>query len=59
VADGQLFAISMDGKVMGGNLWWIAMCIFAGINFLACLFVAPETPLTRRQSVEEEDLEEV
>lgn len=58
VADRKLFAISMDGKVLGGNLWWIAMCIFASINFLACLSVAPETPLTRRRSVEQEELED-
>lgn len=39
---GALFAISMDGKVLGGRLWWIFMVIMSTVNFVTCLFVSPD-----------------
>lgn len=39
---GALFAVSMDGKVLGGRLWWIFMVIMSSVNFGACLFVTPD-----------------
>ena len=36
---GALFAISMDGKVLGGRLWWIFMVIMATANFITSLLV--------------------
>jgi hypothetical protein len=45
----------MDGRVLGGNLWWIAMSIFAAVNFGACLFVGPELAPPKADAVEEEE----
>jgi hypothetical protein len=39
---GALFAISMDGKVLDGKLWWIFMVVMSTANFATCLFVAPD-----------------
>lgn len=37
---GALFAISMDGKVLGGRLWWIFMVIMSTANFVTSLLVS-------------------
>jgi hypothetical protein len=39
---GALFAVSMDGQVLGGRLWWIFMVIMSTANFATCLFVSPD-----------------
>jgi hypothetical protein len=37
---GGLFAISMDGKVLGGRLWWMFMVVMSTVNFLTSLLVS-------------------
>lgn len=37
-----LFAISMDGKVLGGDLWWIFMAAMSVVNFSASLLVSAD-----------------
>lgn len=56
----KLFAISMDGKVLGGRLWWIFMAIISIINWIACQFVPNEETHSSRLSAisEEEEPEE-
>jgi hypothetical protein len=39
---GALFAVSMDGKVLGGRLWWIFMVIMSTVNFGTSLFVTSD-----------------
>ena len=41
-AQPQLFAISMDGKVLGGRLWWMFMVLMSIVNFTSAMFVAPD-----------------
>lgn len=54
---GALFAISMDGKVLDGRLWWIFMVVMSTANFATCLFVSPDRdPRTLRQEAAEEGL---
>lgn len=48
----------MDGRVLGGNLWWIALVIFSAMNFIACLFVGPALSGPRLSTIEEVDEEE-
>ncbi|KAK4685574.1 hypothetical protein P7C73_g4573, partial [Tremellales sp. Uapishka_1] len=36
---GSLYAISMDGQVLGGRLWWIFMIAMSALSFMSCLFV--------------------
>lgn len=52
---GQLFAISMDGRVLGGNLWWIVLVILAAVNFSACLFVGSSLSPPRLETIKEEE----
>ncbi|ORY27177.1 major facilitator superfamily domain-containing protein [Naematelia encephala] len=54
-----LFAYSMDGKALGGRLWWIFMVVISAINWTACLFV-DHGAMTQRglASIAEEDEEE-
>lgn len=37
-----LFAVSMDGKVLGGNLWWMFMVVMAIVNFSVALLVTDQ-----------------
>ncbi|WWD15992.1 hypothetical protein CI109_100416 [Kwoniella shandongensis] len=37
-----LYAISMDGKVLGGRLWWIFMAFMSVINSGVCLLIEPD-----------------
>ena len=54
---GALFAISMDGKVLDGRLWWIFMVIMSTANFATCLFVSPDRdPQGLREEAVEEGL---
>jgi hypothetical protein len=48
----------MDGKVLGGRLWWIFMVFMSAVNFVSALFVAEEPSKTRLEPVYEEDEEE-
>lgn len=48
----------MDGKVMGGRLWWIFMVIMSIINFGSALFVAQDPPRAGLQPINEEDEDE-
>lgn len=50
-----LFAISMDARVLGGNLWWIVLVILAAVNFFACLFVGDSLAPPRLETIEEEE----
>jgi hypothetical protein len=52
---GALFAISMDGKVLDGRLWWIFMVIMSTANFATCLFVSPDKD---PRALRDESLEE-
>lgn len=47
-----LFAVSMDGKVLDGRLWWIFMVIMSTANFVTCLFVSPDG---ERRPIEDEE----
>jgi hypothetical protein len=45
----------MDGKVLGGRLWWIFMVIMSTANFATCLFVSPDKdPRVAREEAAEE-----
>jgi hypothetical protein len=44
----------MDGKVLGGRLWWIFMVVMSTANFATCLFVSPDKdPRSREEAAEE------
>jgi len=45
----------MDGKVLGGRLWWIFMLLMSAVNFGSALFVAEDSPKVRLEPVYEED----
>lgn len=51
---GALFAISMDGRVLDGKLWWIFMVVMSSANFATCLFVSPDKDprMTREEAAE-------
>lgn len=52
----QLFAISMDGKVLGGRLWWIFMVVMSCLNGGVALFVAADSPgVSGLSSIDEEE----
>ncbi|WVQ78344.1 hypothetical protein IAT38_000429 [Cryptococcus sp. DSM 104549] len=38
-----LFAISMDGQVLGGRLWWLVMTAVSVLNLGVCLMVEPDS----------------
>jgi hypothetical protein len=46
----------MDGKVLGGRLWWIFMVVMSAINFVSALFMGDE-PSRRGLSVIDEEEE--
>lgn len=54
---GALFAISMDGKVLGGRLWWIFMVIMSTANFVTSLLVSSDGHVAVLRD-EEEELEQ-
>ncbi|RXK39482.1 hypothetical protein M231_03150 [Tremella mesenterica] len=39
-----LYAISMDGKILGGRLWWIFMVICSAVSLISAIFVQEPTP---------------
>jgi hypothetical protein len=45
----------MDGKILGGRLWWIFMAIMSTFNWTACLFITLQTI----DEEDEDELEEV
>jgi hypothetical protein len=45
----------MDGRVLGGNLWWIVLVILAAVNFSACLFVGSSLSPPRLETIKEEE----
>lgn len=45
----------MDGKVMGGRLWWIFMVIMSIINFISALFVSQGPPAKYLSVIDEEE----
>lgn len=51
---GALFAISMDGKVLGGRLWWIFMVIMSTANFVTSLLVSRDGDVGTHRDEEEE-----
>lgn len=50
-----LFAISMDGKVLGGRLWWLFMVVMSAANFVSTLFVEEPHALNGLPSIDEEE----
>jgi len=47
----------MDGKVLGGRLWWIFMVIMSVINCISALFVASDEPGSNALSAIDEEEE--
>jgi len=46
----------MDGKVLGGRLWWIFMVIMSIINLITATFVQNETlPANGLEAIDEEE----
>ncbi|GFZ45612.1 hypothetical protein JCM24511_03340 [Saitozyma sp. JCM 24511] len=54
-----LFAVSMDGKILGGRLWWIFMAIMSTFNWTACLFITQDPAKKALQTIDEEDEDEL
>lgn len=55
----KLFAVSMDGKILGGRLWWIFMAVMSTFNWTACLFITQDPAKKALQTIDEEDEDEL
>ncbi|KAL7424049.1 hypothetical protein Q5752_001634 [Cryptotrichosporon argae] len=50
-----LFAISVDGQVMHGRLWWLFMVLMSALNFAVSLLVAKDKPPPTLEAIVEDD----
>ncbi|WVQ71733.1 hypothetical protein IAR50_001274 [Cryptococcus sp. DSM 104548] len=50
-----LFAISMDGQVMNGRLWWIVMVGMSIVNLGVCCLLENDAPATRMYLAKDEE----
>lgn len=51
----QLFAWSMEKKVLGGRLWWIFMVVMSTASWVSCLFISHVEPTNQLDTIEEEE----
>jgi hypothetical protein len=49
----------MDGKILGGRLWWIFMAVMSTFNWTACLFITQDPAKKALQTIDEEDEDEL